>query len=288
MTAPTNKVEMEIVNNLYKELTQELTKIKEETVLKKLQESVRISRKFARKLRDYVSPLAFEDKESEIRFFKHTKPQFFAHLYFCSEVYYIELKKPIGSIEFQKQFFRSELDKIAADFTKYNDIHKYLRSEATFQDDQYFLRGSQTMFGPDKIVEEADPRFSTGYDFLVASYWANEKIADYLNKKLDDLGKSVTSIDILAEVPKITWTDSKTAFIELAYAFKAKGSFNNGKATLKEITDYLQEVFKIQISNPTRDFQDILRRKTGYTNYIDSLKESYLRYIDAIEDRHFK
>ena len=287
MTAPIRKVEMEIVNNLYKGLTQELSKVKEEAVLKKLQESLRISKEFTRKLRDYISPLVFEDRESEIRFFKHIKPQFFAHLYFCSEVYYIELKKPIGSIEFQKQFFRSELDKIAAEFTKYSEFHKYLRSEANFQDDQYFLRGSQ-MCGPDKIVEEADPRFSTGYDFLVANYWANEKIANYLNKKLDDLGKSVISFDLPTEVPKITWTDSKTAFIELAYAFKAKGSFNNGKATLKEITDYLQEVLKIQITNPTRDFQDILRRKTGYANYIDSLKESYLRYIDAIEDRHFK
>jgi len=71
----------------------------------------------------------------------------------------------------------------------------------------------------------------------------------------------------------------------MAYAYKAKGSFNNGKATLKEIFEYLQWVFNIVLTNPSRDFQEILRRKSGYTIYIDGLKEDYLKYVDEIQSR---
>ena len=35
----------------------------------------------------------------------------------------------------------------------------------------------------------------------------------------------------------------------------------------------------------TRDFQEVLRRKTGYSIYLDGLKERYMQYIEDIETR---
>jgi hypothetical protein len=80
---------------------------------------------------------------------------------------------------------------------------------------------------------------------------------------------------------QMTWTDSKTSLIELAYALHATGSFNNGKAGLKQVTDYLQTPFHVDLGNTSRTFQEILARKRGYTNFLDRLRYRLLQRIES-------
>ncbi len=202
---------------------------------------------------------------------------------FYSEVYRIEINKPITGLQTLKEYYDAELNKITQDFGSNKSFYSYLRSGATHLDEFYFVRGKQDDITNWKVFQ--DPDYSTGYDCLVAVYWANEKLATHLSKKKTEISSFPVAFEIPSEAPKTVWTDSKTALIELVYAFKAKGSFNNGKATLKDITDFVQQHFGVEITNPTRDFQEILRRKNGYTIYLDGLKESYLQYIDKIETK---
>jgi hypothetical protein len=90
------------------------------------------------------------------------------------------------------------------------------------------------------------------------------------------------------ESGKLRWTDAKQGLIELIYALKEKGAFNDGKADLYKITGYFEEVFSIKLGNISSNFQKVLSRKTGYTNYIDKLKDKLLGRIDDIEDKHIK
>lgn len=285
MEALGKKVDLEFITNLHKEFIEALGKIKEEASIKRLSAALQISKTYSKLLREYVIEKKFESTDDEINFFKQQKPKFLTHLFFYSAVYQIEISKPTGAQQLHKEYYQTELEKTRIEFDKNKGFYSYLRSGATHLDAFYFIRDNQNSIPTGNLFEEMDPGYSTGYDFLVAVYWANEKLSGYLNKKLTDSAKPLIPFDTPAEVPKVVWTDSKTALIELVYAFKAKGSFNNGRATLKDITDYIQQIFGIELSNPTRDFQEILRRKTGYTNYIDGLKESYLQYIDKIETR---
>jgi hypothetical protein len=120
---------------------------------------------------------------------------------------------------------------------------------------------------------------------LVAIYLSNEKLVNFLNRTITEIDDYKALPDLPTDEPTISWTDSKAALIEVIYAFKAKGSFNHGKATLKDITDVFQKVFDVELTNPTRDFQEVLRRKTGYSIYLDGLKERYMQYIEDIETR---
>lgn len=285
MGTPAKQVDLVVITDLYKEFTDALGNVKEQTTLKRLSEAIQISKDYLRKLKDYITPFDFRNEGDEIHFFKHHKPNFSAHLFYYSGVYHIEINKPIGSSQSQKEYFQSELNNLTNEFEKNRRFYTYLREEATYNDTDYFVRGHQNAVIIEKYFVEVDHLFSTGYDFLVANYLAMDKIAGYLNKKIVQPANSPVSFETPKHASKIVWTDSKTALIELVYAFKAKGSFNNGRATLKDITDHIQQIFGIELTNPTRDFQEILRRKTGYTIYLDGLKECYLQYIDKIETR---
>lgn len=284
-----NKVDLQFLYKLYDEMTASLKEIKEGLpLLNKMEQGAKISKNYLVQIREYISSKSFASDQDEIIFFKNLKPKFYAQWFYCSEVYKMEITKPVESdLEHQKQFFKSRLEIIQTGFSRHIDLYKYLRSGSTDLDPFYFTRSSRAQSVDSFIYDDTESNDTTFYDKMVAIYWAYEKLTDFIIKRIQELDHPVDFVTPKS-VPQLTWTESKSALIELIYAFKSKGSFNYGNATLKEITDYLQEVFKIEITNPTRDFQDILRRKTGYANYLDELKKSYLKYIDSVEEKHFK
>lgn len=283
METSKNPVELNWVNQLYQELTDQLSEIKEEAHLKRLAIAIQTTKAFIAQLRQYILARKFTNHQEMITFFKQLKPKYYGHLFYYANLYHIELRRPLAGPQL-REYYLLQLQTIQTTFERNREFYVYLLSDASYLDKEFFVLGEQKAFSGHYFTD-IDPEYATGYDYLVAQYWAEEKLADYLNRKLTDLDKPAVSFDLPKEAPKIVWTDSKTALIELIYAFKAKGSFNQGTATLKDITDYVQQAFSVELNNPSRDFQEILRRKMGYTIYLDGLKESYLRYIDAIENK---
>jgi hypothetical protein len=78
----------------------------------------------------------------------------------------------------------------------------------------------------------------------------------------------------------LQWTDPAAALAELIYALYANGSFNHGQATLKEITEYCQQVFHINLGNIYRVHQDALYRKSGITAFLDRLRKKLEDFDD--------
>jgi hypothetical protein len=279
-------VDLEWVSSLYNKFTRELlSKCKGDLTHNKLIEAIHVSKNYIRKLRQYINARQFGNPGDEISFFKQYKPGFYHHLFYCSEVLEIELKRPTGSNQCIRDYYLSQTNRINENFERNRDFYAYFRSGACHQDEYYFTRSSNTSIIYNGFLKEMDPDFSTGFDFLVAIYLSNEKLVNFLNRKITEIDNNRTLPGLLADEPKISWTDSKAALIEVIYAFKAKGSFNHGKATLKDITDVFQKVFDVELTNPTRDFQEVLRRKTGYSIYLDGLRERYMQYIENIETR---
>ena len=82
---------------------------------------------------------------------------------------------------------------------------------------------------------------------------------------------------------QMQWTGSKVGLTEVIYSFAALETFNNGKATVKMISDYLEKVFFVNLGNTSATFQDIRNRKTGNTKFIDSMREGVERWIDRLD-----
>lgn len=265
----------------------EETQKSHERIIQKARMGLKVCQSFFKKLEESVRNDQFEDPEDEIFFRKEVKPKIFSRLIYYYKLFNIEVARPVGHTDDQIAFLQKELDQIKEFFEDNKFFYKYFRSGETYLDEKLFLQGDESNAVSLELYIHSTPAFTTHFDYIFSRILANEMLLAYLNKAIDALrGKSAPQEKTNGQpVKTLAWTESKSALIELIYAFKARGSFNNGKATLKEITDYLQLVFHVEITNPSRDFQDILSRKRSYTVYLDALKESYLKYIDAIDDK---
>jgi hypothetical protein len=228
-------------------------------------------------------------KEDEIDFFKNVKPRFAGILIYYLKVYNIELRRPKGDKEIVLNYLKKEIQKVNYFYDSYADLFQYIRSGETDKDYIYFTRGQMpSLIFLNSHFLEYDPQFSSPFDGLLSEMIANDKLLNYLQLAIYQLDKEkmpenkVTSES--GSTPK--WTDSKTDLIELAYSIKSKGSLDNGKASTEQIINSLEQAFSIDLGNHSRTFQEILSRKTGYTLGLDSLKESLIKFIDKLQERH--
>jgi len=234
-------------------------------------------------LKKYVSTNSFNNKEEEILFFKFIKPKFYSKLIYYLKVFKIESRRPIGSDVTEKIYLMRGLDKLSLFFETNLSFYEYYRTGATFMDEKYFLRGSkETSPILDSMCLDADPNFATRYDYKVAKIIANDMLRDYLNKEIEK--QNIKHTEQTPEHSKnlLKWTDSKTALIELSYALKYAGSFNNGHATVKQITECFEKTFDVELGNTSKALQEILSRKSGYTNFLHKLDTKLVQYIESI------
>ena len=187
-------------------------------------------------MRTYIVNHPFSNKEEEIYFFKHIKPEVLSRLLYFTEIYNTEMRKPHGSIEVLKKYYNDRLDELTSYFESNLDFYQYYRSKATHLDSHYFVRGHiDFKLCPNCVPYDRDPEFSTCYDHKAAQILANDMLCIYLNKKLHGVDKQVIiakSRSFLPEHP-FRWTATKIAAVELGYAIYAAGILNNGQADIK-------------------------------------------------------
>jgi len=198
----------------------------------------------------------------------------------------IEIGMPVGSAKSQRKHIEHELIAIEHFFYYNQELFRYYRSGSTERDREYFLRNSNSDFTVDAHFLLINKDFTTLYSTKVGAIIASERLKNYLNTMLAQIDHPEQTLS-MKDFRPLRWTDSKTNLIELIYALNASGCFNNGKAELREITEYFQTTFAVELGNTSRTFQEILRRKTGQTNFIDLLKNKLQQYIDKIDQRYF-
>jgi RteC protein len=226
----------------------------------------------------------FETVDEEIHFFKQVFPETLAlHFYYQQRIEWDRLREN-GSAEclyrFTDQiFFQAENFRSAQ-----KDFYEYCRDGKTYLDSFYFLRVSPVnrkhSFAPGLII---DPQSPPLHCELLARLIAFTRLENEMHQRIGESNKHSASKPIQS---KLKWTDKNIFLIELVYALKEQGSFNQGNASLKEIFATLQEVFDVELRNPARQFQDILSRKTGNTNFLDMLIRKLEKKIEDIENDH--
>ena len=196
------------------------------------------------------------------------------------------MKRPNGGNRILKKYFNNELLKLKAFFDNELEFYQYYRTGNTYLDYKYFQRGKfDIKLALDNYYFETDTSFSTSHDFKVAQILANDLIQLYLENQLimienkDNSEKSQRKPNI-----KLMWTSPKVSLIELIYALHSEGVFNNGTADLKDIAEYFEHIFEIDLGQYRRTFHEIRARKVDRTKFIMTLHETLSKRMDNSDE----
>lgn len=265
-------------SRLKKEIDAKIEQIErsEISMITKSLEASRVLAEAFNQLKTFILSYNFRDEDEEISFFKEVKPRLCSRLIYYRKVYNIEMNRPTG-IEKEREYLCELLNNI----NKYNykrlDFIRYYRSDSSHLDTLYFLRGKADV---EQYLEtffyELDPNFSTNCDFKVAKLLANDMLSAYLMNELELLKDNVIQINSFGfPITKLTWQGTKTELMEQLYAWDGDNTF--GDVPLTQLSDYIQNVFNIQLDkNLSRAFNEMKIRTTP-TPFLDKLKEALLK-----------
>lgn len=249
------------------------------------QEILHVILKTLDSLKKIVIKHNFKSKSEEIYFFKKIKPQFTSKYLFYISILKMNSNKPVGGNSILENYYQSELDRIKMFFDDNVDFYKYHRTNSSYLDELYFLRvNNDFRLNFEDNFFERDPKFSTSHDIKVAHIIANDLLFIYLDKKINELDKMKLMGSQRNHNAKMTWTGSKVALTELIYALQTEGVINNGNASLKDIAEFFEEIFNIDLGQYRRNFLEIKTRKEEKTKFLNSLTNSLNKRISETDD----
>ena len=230
-------------------------------------------------VKKYILKRGFKNVDEEIRFFKYQKPIIVSKLIYYNAIYKIETRRPYGNKR-TKKYFVKELKKLKRFFENNLDFYKYYRSNNSFFDEQFFVRGKHDIrVWLDTFYFEADHRFSTSHEYKVAKIIANDLIQVYLEDRLNNINVKKVSDNSLI------WTASKTALTELIYALYSHGAFNNGNTEIKLIAKTFEDAFNIELGDFYHTFMELKARKINRTKFLDRLCEALIKKMDEQDEK---
>lgn len=237
-------------------------------------------------LRTLLSKTKFKTGSEEIKFFKEIKPQFTSKLIYYNTLFKIEMKRPNGGNRILKKYYNNELVKLKAFFDNELEFYKYYRSGSTYLDHKYFTRSKfDIKMSLDSYYFEADTSFSTSHDFKVAKILANDLIQLYLENQLVMIENKANGEKSQRKPNlKMIWTSPKVALIELVYALHTEGVFNNGAADLKDIAEYFEHIFEIDLGQYRRTFLEIRTRKNDRAKFLTTLNNGLLKRMEDTDE----
>lgn len=270
---------LEYVAQLRKETDDAIDGIEssDNNILKKSQDASHVLAEAFDKLKKFILTHEFQNEAEEINFFKEIKPKFCYRLIYYRKLYNIEMNRPVAATCKQKEYLYEELDAIHKYTNKRLDFVRYYRSGSTHLDSLYFLRGRvDTEQYLETFYYELDPNFSTNCDFKVAKILANDMLSAYLMGEIELLtDNGVKIVTNGFPVTKITWMGSKAELQEQIFSWDSAGTF--GKVPLTQLSDYIQNVFNIQLDRNLSRSLDDLKIRNIPTPFLDKLKTALLR-----------
>lgn len=259
-----------------------------EDILVKSEKGIKLSKNTLNEIRNLVVNKKFENINSEIQFFKITKPKILSKLIYFVKLFNIESKRPRSSNKSQVKYLNTQIDKLQVYFNDNLEFYQYYRRGATHLDNHYFIRGkSNIRLHPDSFHFFTDDQFSTSHDSTVATILAYDMLIIHLKQEIDKLenyNNMEATIHPYQKQSKLFWTGSKTDLIELIYALQASGAINSGTADIKEMATACEQLFNVDLGNIYQTFIEIRARKINNTKFIDKLKESLENRLEESDE----
>lgn len=180
----------EILHRINEEM--ELLGIDENVCVEDALHMIDVIRPLFDNLRSMTVKYEFQNEDEEIHFFKDIKPDILSRYLYFYKITRIEMKRPIGSDDVQREYLHCQLDNLKYFFDQNLDFYQYYRSKATHLDSYYFVRYKANFrLCVDSAFLDKDPAFSTGYDYKVAKILSNEMLRIYLNRQLQLLDRKM-------------------------------------------------------------------------------------------------
>lgn len=269
--------------NLYANLIKKIDQVKllPTTTLKQSEEVISLCLENLRSLRNLMKSFRGIKTEEEIYFFKEVKPRFVSQYFLHVKIFKLYSRWPMGNDEVQRNYLQEELQQINHFFEQNRHFCCYYRTGSTYLDHTYFVRGKHDIEPSlDHLFCETDPKFNTPRDLMVAQLIANDLFLGYVEEQLCvlSLNRSALTTGIVSK-PLLTWTDSKSALVELIYGLHECRVFNGGQADIKTITAVMEKAFQIDLKNYYDLFLHIKMRKLEPTKFLDCMKHCLLQKL---------
>ncbi len=264
----------------------EKLQLKRTDVIELSENCIKLCRNVLNRFRKKIIDYNFKTLDEEIDFFKNIKQIPLVPLIYYSEVRSFEIQFPKANEDSQKKYTKRKINKINKFFLYNMDFVRYVESNSTHFDQQYFIRDFLDTY----IITYSkfyfqDPEFSTARDMLFGKVKAYQKFIDYLQKRLWKNGKKLQNkINGFDQISSLKWTASKTALTELVYALHSNRAINNGNVDIKEIATTLQHIFHYDLGDFYKTYSEIKSRKVSRTKFLDELSSALLSQMDKAEE----
>ena len=227
------------------------------------------------KLKERLKQHKFPDQQSEIHFFKNINPQAISKIHFYSlMVNHIGVLECLNTPKERKCQCKKMLKQTSIYNANNQHIISYYKSSCCSLDEKYFLRANSNY---PILLEDClallDKETSTGYDLIIARYIAYSQFAEFLSQEIRRFSLKSKTPELGVPQVLISWTGSKSEATELIYAFHGKGSFNNGQASISEITKGFEVAFQVSLGDVFRT-QNENKHRNNPTLYLDNLKKA--------------
>ena len=232
------------------------------------------------RIKEKLIKYQFKKMEDEVCYFKDTLPNTMSLYFYYKDKMEWDRILRLGT-DSSRYKFHDRIFSQAENFrTEHRVFCEYCRDGKTEYNSFYFLRSSPSngefKYHLRSIIDPSTPPL---YCELLAKYIAFNKL-EFESKKI--ISENDETLHPLRAGRKILeWTGKQIDLIEMGYALKEMGVFNHGEATLTDIFDCFEEAFHVDPGNTSRLFQDITRRKSGVTLFLDLMKIKLIQRIDA-------
>ena len=276
-------------NLIIERLENELEILKTESIEKQIlaEKSVGICQLAFLELKRYATEKGFTDIEDEILFFKSTKPKVFSKLIFYNELLRIETYRPLIHRKLMMKMLKNEINRIDEFIESNREFYQYYSTSQTCMDESYFVRNNSNVFINSKsLYYLTDPLFSTLKDETVSYILAYEQFGKYLENELCNLKRNNNSgqtIQVRNSKPKISWTASKAALVELVYALHSANCINNGRIDIKELIGRFELLFDVSLDKSYRVFVDIKGRQNEKAKFLIELKRAFMNRLNDLD-----
>jgi len=237
-------------------------------------------------LKEFIRNYSFRNEQEEILFFKELKPSVCCLLLYYIRLYHIEEKRLDKTDFAQSVYLSRKLKQLEKSSEQPGNFYQYYKSGNTDSDYLYFCRDSYNILLDTSCNSfEKERFFSTNHDYDVANIMANDLLKNYLIEETNKLNSQLCyqTIEIMYN-HKMQWTDSKTSLVELIYALYSSGCINNGNISLKEMAQFTEAMFQIEIGDPYRTFLEIRGRKKSRTAFLDEMKNKLIEVMDKLDN----
>lgn len=280
---------METFCEIILDLDNELSKMKEvsENLPGQMEYAIGQCKVALDRMRKLVIGEGFPDQRSEIYFFKKIKPAVYCKLLYFHAVFDLESKRQKADPSVIRRYFQKRLYKINEYLEEHQVKVQYFKCGFKHLDEKYFVRGTTEipleLRGSHHLMDED---FFTWHDHTFSMIMANEMLIDYIQRELEKLECSELNVNALPKSP-LYWTGKNIELVENLYAWYFSKSVNHGKATIKDLVEFIGLVLNIDLSKDVyKYYSELQQRKIDQTKFLDYLKAVLIQKLD--EKNKFK